>query len=53
MKHVSRTHRSGESHSNIGKRETKYACVVEAESTRPRLEGAGHKPHQDHITAKG
>ena len=33
---------------------TKYACVVDAdESTRPRLEGAGHKPHQDHITAKG
>ena len=29
-------------------------CVVDAdESTTPRLEGAGHKPHQDHITAKG
>ena len=28
--------------------------VVDAdESTRPRLEGAGHKSHQDHITAKG
>ena len=33
---------------------TKYACIVDAdESTRPRLDGAGHKPHQDHITAKG
>ena len=45
---------SGEIHHNIGKRKTKYACVVDAdESTRPRLGGAGHKPHQDHITAKG
>ena len=45
---------SGETHHNIGKRKTKYACVVDAdESTRPRLEGAGHKPHQDYITAKG
>ena len=44
---------SGETHRNIGKRKTKYACVVDAdERTRPRLEGAGHKPHQDHITAK-
>ena len=44
----------GKTHRNIGKRKTKYACVVDAdESTRPRLEGAGHKPHQDHITAKG
>ena len=44
---------SGETHRNIGKRKTKYACVVDAdESTRPRLEGAVHKPHQDHITAK-
>ena len=41
-------------HRNIGKRKTKYACVVDAdESTRPRLQGAGHTPHQDHITAKG
>ena len=48
------TKNSGETHRNIGKRKTKYACVVEAdESTRPRLEGAGHKPPQDHITAKG
>ena len=45
---------SGETHTNIGKRKTKYACIVDAdESTRPRLEGAGHKPHRDHITAKG
>ena len=45
---------SGETHRNVGKRQTKYACIVDAdESTRPRLEGAGHKPHQDHIAAKG
>ena len=45
---------SGETHRNIWKRKTKYACVVDAdECTSPRLEGAGHKPHQDHITAKG
>ena len=45
---------SGENHRNIGKRKTKYACVVDDdESTSPRLEGAGHKPHQDHRTAKG
>ena len=38
----------------FGKRKTKCACVVDAdECTRPRPEGAGHKPHQDHITAKG
>ena len=44
----------GETHRNIGKRKTKDACVVDAdESTRPRLEGAVHKPHYDHITAKG
>ena len=31
----------GETHRNIGKRKTKYACVDDAdESTRPRLEGA-------------
>ena len=41
-------------HRNIGKRKTKYSCVVDAdERTRPRLEGAGHKLHQDHMTAKG
>ena len=45
---------SGETHHNIGKRKTKYACVVDAnEYTRQRLEGAGHKRPQDHITAKG
>ena len=45
---------SGETHRSIGKRKTKYACIVDAdESTRPRLEVAGHKPHQDRITAKG
>ena len=43
---------SGETHRNIGKRKT-YACVDADESTRPRLEGAEHKSHQDHITAKG
>ena len=37
---------SGETHRNIGKRMTKYACCADAdESTRPGLEGAGHKPH--------
>ena len=45
---------SGEPHRNIVTRKTKYACIVDAdESTTPRLEGAGHKPHEDHITAKG
>ena len=45
---------SGEVHRIIGKRRTKYACVVDAdESTRQRPDGAGHKPRQDHITAKG
>ena len=35
------TKSSGETHRNIGKRKTQYACVVDAdESTRPRLEGA-------------
>ena len=43
-----------ETHRNIGKCKTKYACVVDAdESTRPRQKGAGHKPYQDHIIAKG
>ena len=42
---------SGETHRNLGKRKTKYACIVDAdERTRPRLEGAGRKHHQDHIT---
>ena len=45
---------SGKTHRNIGKRKTKYASIVDAdESTRPKLEGAGQKPHQDHINAKG
>ena len=45
---------TGETHRNIGKRKTKYACLVDAdESTRPRLEGAGHTLHQDHTTEKG
>ena len=45
---------SGETLRNIGKRKTKYACVADAdESTRPTPEGAGHEPHQEHITAKG
>ena len=45
---------SGETRRNIGKRKTKYSCIVHAdENTRPRLEGAGHKPHQDPITTKG
>ena len=44
---------SGEPTAVLGKAR-QNACVVDAdESTRPRLEGAGHKPHQDHITAKG
>ena len=45
---------SGETHRNIGKRKTKYACVVDAdESTRPSPEGSGYKPHQDHTAANG
>ena len=37
----------------IGKGETKYACIVEAdESTRNRLEGVPYRYHEDHITAK-
>ena len=44
----------GETCRSIGKRKTKYACIVDAdECTRPRLAGAGHKPHQDHVIAKG
>ena len=47
-------HCRGETHRNIWKRKTKYACIVDAdESTRPRLDGAGRQPHQDHISAKG
>ena len=48
------TKSNGETHRSIGKRKTTYACIVDAdESTRPMLEGAGHKHHQDHITEKG
>ena len=37
---------SGENHRNVGRRKTRFACVVHAdESTRPRIQGA--------ITAKG
>ena len=44
---------SGETHRNIGKRKTKCACIVDAdECAKLRLEGASHKPHRDHITAK-
>ena len=44
----------GETCRSIEKSKTKYACIVDAdESTRPRPEGAVHKPHQDHITARG
>ena len=40
---------SGEIHRNIGKRKTKYACVVDAdESTRPRLEGASWTQTRSH-----
>ena len=38
----------------IGRRKTEYACIVDADETmRVRLQGAVHKHHQDHITAKG
>ena len=44
---------SGKTHRSIGKRKTKYACAVDADvSTRPRIERAVHKHHQDHITEK-
>ena len=37
-----------------GKRKTRFACVGDAdESTRPRVQGAVHKFHQDHLTEKG
>ena len=43
---------SGETHHNVGKHMTKYVCVVDAdESTRPRLDGAGQKPHQGYLLA--
>ena len=41
---------SGETHRTIGKRKTKYACVVDAdEFTRPRVQGAVHISYQDRI----
>ena len=44
-----------ETHRNVGNTQDQIRlCVVDAdEYTRERLEGAGHKPHQDHIIAKG
>ena len=44
----------GETCSSIGKRKTKYACIVDAdESMRMRLECVPQKYHEDHIPAKG
>ena len=44
----------GETCRSIEKSKTKYACIVDADETmRVRLDGAVHKPHQDHITARG
>ena len=44
----------GETCLNIGKRNTEYACIVDAhESIRIRLEGVPHRYHEDHISAKG
>ena len=44
---------SGETHRNIGKRKTRFVCVVDAdENTRPRILGVVHISHQDHTTAK-
>ena len=50
-----RTIRSNrETCSNIGKHQTKFACIVEAdESMRLRLEGVRHRYHEDHIAVKG
>ena len=40
--------------SSSGTRNTKYACIVEAdESTRYRSEGTLHKTHENHIARKG
>ena len=45
---------SGETTRNIGKRKTKYACVVDAdESMRIRLEGVSQGYHEDRIAAQG
>ena len=44
----------GETCRSIGKRKTKYACIVDTdESIRIRLEGVPQRCHKDHITAKG
>ena len=46
-------HQQIETCRNIGKRKTKYACIVDAdESMRIRLEGMPHRYHEDHIAAK-
>ena len=40
--------------SSIGKRKTKFACIVDTdESVRLRLEGVPHRHHEDHIAAEG
>ena len=44
----------GETCRNIGKRKTRYACIVDAsESMRIRFKGVPHRYHEDHISAKG
>ena len=44
----------GETCRNIGKRKTKYACIVDADETmRIRLGGVPRRYHADHISAKG
>ena len=44
----------GETCSSIGKRKTKYACIVDADETmRIRLEGVPQRYHEDHIATKG
>ena len=47
-------HSRGDPAAELEKRKTKRDCTVDSdESLRPRLEGAVHKHHEDHITAKG
>ena len=44
----------GETCCNVGKRNTKNACIVEAdESMRIRFEGVQHRYHEGHMSAKG
>ena len=44
---------SGKPTAILGKaRQNTLVLMPTKESTRPRLQGAGHKPHQDHISAK-